>query len=108
MDEFLSLGFKREDEIDKFFKSPARDHLSAKYIGLGHYMVIGINPGITNKRCYFYGIVGGANGYDQEYNSKLFNTIGNPGTRYYTIDELRKIITSNKYSNIYDFVSWNV
>jgi hypothetical protein len=99
------LGYKDDPEITKQYGCPMRQNLLIRTHGMGHCQVVGQNPKLSEDRKYFLGVLGGSNWYDVQANEAEFRTIGNPGTHYFTIDELCRAALETQTGNIYTFSS---
>lgn len=80
------------------------EHLSQihiRYAGMGWYTAIGINPTIMEDQRYFVGRLGGSNGWDAKASHEQFLTIGLPGTKYFSISELKEIESDPVIDNLF-------
>lgn len=100
-----SLGYKEDPEITKQYASPTRQDLLIRNHGMGHYQVVGSNPQIRGDCKYFLGVLGGSDWSAVQSNEQEFRTIGNPGTRYFTLDQLCRAVLETHTGNIYAVTS---
>lgn len=96
-------GFAYDQELNDEYESPHRCSLWMRYHGMGCAQIIGCDPSKKYPLRYFYGVLGGPNGYDANDNESNFKNIGNEGTIYYTPNEILELVERNM---IYDGISY--
>lgn len=102
---FSHIGYREDPQIVKEYSSNHRTNLLCRYHGMGHMQVIGVDPTIKDDKRYFIGILGGSNGYDSGVNDREFRSIGDLGTKYFTLDELCRIALESINGEIYQYNS---
>jgi hypothetical protein len=86
-------GFNFSSELSPYV-STYRQALLQKPISMGYCLVVGYNP-VDNK--FFVGLLGGSSHEDTLSNERDFFRIGNSGTKYFTLKEIKKIIKDETY-----------
>jgi hypothetical protein len=100
------LGYTSDPQVTKEYGSPTRQDLLMRYHGLGYCQVVGRNPKISGNKNYFIGVIGGCNGLEAAANETEFRHIGDPGTRYFSLDQLCRAVLEtysdnpNSYSSV--------
>lgn len=99
---FYDFNELREEYTDAWNRPLKQMFLGGKYLGMGHYYVLGVFLDDLNDNpdccAFFVETVGGSNGFDREHNYKQFISKQNENFNKLTIVEgINKICNNNPF-----------